>query len=516
VSAGLTEQPVTTPEPATDSPAAERSVLTTVVAVLSALLTGLAYPLPLVHYGTTTAVLPAVLLLPVCLSAVSPFRYARTLLVLAFAAVAGGAAMALLALRDYQVDRSLAISQAVLILTGFLSVGVLLWVARVLTIGRTALLYGVGTLVAAALEPGSWNGNPWKFAFALPVAIILLSLVARRNLVVRLAVLGVLGVVSALLDYRSFFGICMLCGVLLAWQQIGGWKPPRPKAAPIIAVGAMGIAIYYLGTWLLVDGVLGVSLQERSEAQIQSSGSLLLGGRPEWSGTVQLMGLRPEGYGLGVVPGRAEVTAVKAGFAGINAQYNNGYVEHFMVGPTFRLHSIVADFWADAGFFGLALCAMVVFILVSTFTVRLATRTATPLFIFMVLLALWDLAFGTSYSNLPDLTLALALALFPTPAAVRRSRSDRLVERRTARVLARRPTVLGVPRSRGGRSRVLGEGEADSAAYQTGPAGDIARPAGLLLDGGGKDPDGDSQQPAADSDETVYHLPNPYRHGAQT
>jgi hypothetical protein len=523
MSAGLADLPAgakpTTPGPADGGPTAPappRGFAVTSVAVVSVLLVGLAYRLPLVHYGTTTATVPAVLILPVCLSAVSHFRYARTLLVLAFVAVAGGTGMALLALGRYQIDRPLAISQAVLILTSFLSVGVLLWAARVLTIGPTALLYGLATLVGNAVTPGSWGMNPWKYAFALPTAIILLSLVGRRNLVGQLIALGLLGVVSAAFDYRSFFGFCMLCGVLLAWQRIGGWKPPRPKAAPIIAVGALGIAMYYLGTSLLVDGVLGQKLQERSEAQIQASGSLLLGGRPEWSGTARLMALRPEGYGLGVVPGHAEVAAVKAGFASINVDYNTGYVERFMVGPTFRLHSIVADLWADSGFFGLLLCAMVVFILVSAFTVRLAMRTATPLFIFMVLLALWDLAFGTSYTNLPDVTLALALALFPAAAAVRRTRAERIAERRAARVLARRPTVLGVPPTRGTRPRVPSQDAARGPADKTGASGALAGAGRQALDGlrDGARNDAD----AADPDEThqYLHVPNSHRYGAQT
>jgi hypothetical protein len=503
----------TTREPA--GPAPRRDVVVTSIAVASVFLVGMSYRLPLIHYGSNTAAVPAALILPVCLSAVAPFRYARTLIVLAVLAVVGGTGMALLASDSYRIDHVVAISQAVLILTGFLSVGVLLWAARVLTIARTGLLYGVGKLVGVLMDHGSWDTNPWKFAFALPTAIVVLSLVGRRSIVTQGVTLGLLGVVSAAFDYRSFFGFCMLCGVLLAWQRIGGWKPPRPKVAPIVAVGAMGIVMYYLGTSLLVDGVLGQKLQQRSEAQIQASGSLLLGGRPEWTGTVRLMELRPEGYGLGVVPGRDEVIAVKAGFASINVQYNNGYVEHFMVGPTFRLHSVVADFWADAGVFGLLLCAFVLFILVEAFTVRLATRTATPLFIFMAVLALWDLAFGTSYSNLPDVTLALALALFPPPAAVRLRRSDRLAERRTARVLARRPTVLGVPPSRTRGPGVLGEGVADGPADQPGPAGHVPGPGGLALDGAGELSDRELEAAAADPDETQQYLPKPYRYRTQ-
>lgn len=494
-----------------ETPASRPSLPVTALAVALVLMVGLRYKLPLAGHGSTTATLADLLLLPVCLSAVSPFRYARTLLVLTFTAVAGGTGLALLAVNEYQVSTTTAISEAVLILTGFLSVGVLLWAARVLTIARTALLYGLATLAGVSIDPSVWHTNPWKYAFALPSAIALLSLLGRRSIVVQLSVLGLLGVVSAAFDYRSFFGFCMLTGVLLAWQQIGGWKPPRPKAAPIIAVGGLGIVMYYLGTTLLVDGVLGRKLQERSEAQIQASGSLLIGGRPEWTGTVELMKLRPQGYGMGVIPGRAETIAVKTGFAGIHVDYNNGYIEHFMLGSTFRLHSIVADLWAATGVFGLLLCAMAVFILTGAFTVRLATRTATPLFIFMALLGLWDLGFGTSFTNLPDVTLALALALFPPPAAVRLRRSERLANQRVARMLARRPTVLGVPPTRG---TVAGRPAAgvDGPRVLAGAVADVATAGIEPSDEAGfaAEPDQDALGP----DETQY-LPKPYRYRAQ-
>lgn len=431
-------------------------LLVTPVAVLSVLLIGLNRP---VAFGASTALVPGLLVLPICVSAVAGFRYARALLMVGFLALAGGAGMALAGLGGHAVNTRAAVSQSLMILTAVLGVAVLLWVGRVLGIEKVALLWGVGAVVGALLDPARWNGNPWKFAFALPVTVIVLALLARRRRIIpQVVTLGGLGIVSVLLDYRSFFGFCVLTGVLLLWQQIGGWRPPRHKAGSVVVVGGLGLAMYYGGTALLVDGALGPELQERSEAQIEASGSLLLGGRPEWSGTAKLMAETPWGYGLGVRPDTADVKAIKSGFAGINVEYDNGYVERFMAGDSFKLHSIVADLWAYCGVFGLLLCGAIVLILLGAFVTRFATRTGTPLFLFLAILALWDLAFGPSYSNLPDVTLATALALVPPAAALRR-RSDRIAARRRFRVESRRVTSDWLPPSRRGNAGDLLEDE---------------------------------------------------------
>lgn len=481
-------------------------------AIASVLLIGVNQP---IGSGITTGILPVALMLPVCLSAVAPFRYARTLLVLCVVAIAGGACLTMLANERYDVDLQVAITEAVLIFTAVFSVGVLLWVSRLIGIDRVALLYGIAVLINALLDPGRWDDNPWKFAFAFPTAVIVLALVSRRrSVVLQVVSLGSLGLVSVLLDHRSFFGFCVLTGVLLMWQQIGGWRPPRHKFGAVAAVGAAGLAMYFGGTALLVDGALGPELQERSEAQIDASGSLLLGGRPEWSGTVQLMAERPWGYGLGVIPGRDEVKAVKTGFAGINVQYDNGYVERYMLGGAFRLHSIVAETWAYCGIFGLLLCGAIALILLGAFVARFATRTGSPLFLFMALLGLWDLAFGPSYTNLPDVTLALALALCPPPEALR-SKQARIAARRAFRVASRRVSPEGLPPSRRGQAGVLGEGVAEGPADQPRTSGDVAGPAGLPLHRTGDGADQQLQAAPADPDQTVYQLPNPYRKRSQ-
>jgi hypothetical protein len=453
--APVTERPATPPPPVPlVGPARYTQILVLPVAVTSVLLIGLNRPLA---FGASTALVPTLLLLPVCVSAVAGFRYARALLLVGFLAVAGGAAMALASPYGHAVNQRAAVSQALMILTAVVGVAVLLWVGRVLGMEKVALLYGLGAVAGAALDPARWDSNPWKFAFAFPVTVIVLALLTRwRRIIPQVLTLGVLGIVSVLLDYRSFFGFCVLTGVLLLWQQIGGWRPPRHKAGSVIVVGGLGLAMYYGGTALLVDGALGPELQERSEAQIEASGSLLLGGRPEWSGTVNLMAEHPWGYGLGVRPDTADVKAIKAGFAGINVEYDNGYVERFMAGDSFKLHSIVADLWAYCGVFGILLCATIVLILLGAFVTRFATRTGTPLFLFMALLALWDLAFGPSYSNLPDVTLATALALVPPAAALRR-RSDRLAARRAFRVQSRRVTSSWLPPSRRGNAGDLSQ-----------------------------------------------------------
>jgi hypothetical protein len=482
------------------------------VAVLSVLLIGLNRP---IANGVTTAALPVALMLPVSLSAVAAFRYARVLLVLAAVALLGGACLTLISSNTYAVDQNVAITEGLLVLTAVYSVGVLLWVSRLIGIDRVALLYGLAVLLGAALDRAKWGENPWKFAFAFPTVVVVLALVSRtRRFVLQLVALGALGLVSVLLDHRSYFGFCVLTGVILIWQRIGEWRPPRHKAFSVVAVGAAGLAMYYGGTALLVDGALGPELQERSEAQIEASGSLLLGGRPEWSGTVQLMRLRPEGYGFGVIPGTPEVKAVKTGFAGINVQYDNGYVERYMLGGAFRLHSIVAETWAYCGVFGLVLCGAIALVLIGAFVTRFATRTGTPLFLFLAVLGLWDLAFGPSYSNWPDVTIALALALCP-PAAAQRGRRARLASRRAFRVESRQVGATGAQPPSRRAAGVLGEGVADGAGDEAGAPGEGAGAAGPVLHRPGRHA-GEEPQPApADPDQTVYHLPNPYRERAR-
>lgn len=381
-----------------------------VLAAGSVLLIGLHVSL---YYGVTTAALPVALLFPVWTAALSRFRGARSLMMLTLLTLLSGALLAELAAAEHRVDAREALASTTLLATGIGAVGVLLWASRVFPTDRIALLYGVGMLIGEIAAPGKWGSTPWKHGLAFPMAVIALTVLQRmRSGAASLTVLVALGAVSVVLDYRSFLGFCALTVLLLLWQRA---SPPaenkRNRFAPLLLLGAVGLAVYFLVSNLLVRGYLGASLQQRSIAQIDASGSLLIGGRPEWSATVQLMRMNPWGYGVGVVPNADDLMAGKQGFANINVDYNNGYIEKYMLGGQFHLHSIIADLWSSGGLVGLVLAVAIVGTLLTSLSVALSERRASAVLVLVVLVALWDMGFGPIFSNLTDVTLALALAL---------------------------------------------------------------------------------------------------------
>jgi hypothetical protein len=179
----------------------------------------------------------------------------------------------------------------------------------------------------------------------------------------------------------------------------------------VLMISAIGLAVYQLGTSLLVQGFLGQEAQERSVQQIETSGSILLGGRPELTATMALMRYQPWGFGSGAVPSPADVLAAKAGMARIGYQPNNGYVESYMFGGQFKLHSIVGDTWAYFGFAGVLLAVVIAVLVTVNLARRLAARTASGLVVFLSCFTVWNLLFSPLYGSAPTLALTLGLAL---------------------------------------------------------------------------------------------------------
>src|SRR5690606_37117394 len=99
---------------------------------------------------------------------------------------------------------------------------------------------------------------------------------------------------------------------------------------------------------LLTGGYLGSEAQERTTQQIETSGSLLIGGRPEFAATRHLVESRPEGFGLGVVPAWEDIRTARHGLAEVNVELEPVRLR-YMFGGQFRLHSIAADLWAACG-----------------------------------------------------------------------------------------------------------------------------------------------------------------------
>lgn len=388
---------------------------TGVAALLGLFLVGLHRPLPL---GATTGLVAVVALLPLWIGVLRQSRTFAWLAALAGVGVLSGLLLSRAALSDHDFARYEAAATGFLVITMIGAVGVLLWARTMLPLPVAVLALAAGYLVDAILRsPGSVNA--FKYELTIPITAVVLALLAIRRrpvaLVATVAVLATLALANLTFDARSAAGFCVLAAVLVGWQarpapaQRGAWWGRTALALGLGAVGA-----YAAFSELLLSGLAGTELQQRTATQIEQSGSLLLGGRPEWTATWALMRAQPFGFGLGTVPSVSDVTVAKEGMSIAHIPTAEGYIENYMFAGRFELHSIVADLWSNLGLVGLLLGLVIAGLLVQRLSVLLQRRQASALACFVTLNALWALAFAP----LPTEVLVVALALgvlLPTP-----------------------------------------------------------------------------------------------------
>jgi hypothetical protein len=329
-------------------------------------------------------------------------------------AAVSGLVLSTMAAKDHQINPASRVQMTGLLLSGAAALVLILWARREIPLYRVVALYGLGG-VASAVVDGRLS---WKFGVALPATFLILGLTERSGSRVRAAVVvTVLGMVSVLDDYRSLFAFCVLAATLTVWQM-------RPRGAerhlnrwwPAILLAGLGTAMYLLMTTLMAAGYLGEAAQTRTVEQIDRSGSLLAGGRPEWGATLELMSLRPSGYGAGVIPNLEDIHNAAAGLESLNIGLNVER-DRYMFGTEFRLHSLVADLWVRFGLVGVALAATILVAVVRSLSFSLAQRTASTSVILAAVLVLWSLAFEPSYTYWVPACVGIGLVLLPKSTA---------------------------------------------------------------------------------------------------
>ncbi len=401
------------------------------VAAVSLFAVGLNLP---IRSGATTATLAVLVLAPVWVFALSRFRWTGRLYSLVLIALASGLLTPLF-VTERSSNTKLATELLILFLTGFGAVGLILWARTLMPTATVALWFGAGYLCDAILSiPGS--ANIWKFQLSVPITILLLACASvTRRATPTVVVLGIVAVISIAMDSRSFSGFCVLSAVLVMWQARPANASRRAsRASALLALLVGGVALYVAASSVLTSGYLGQEVQERTQQQINQSGSLLVGGRPEWAGTIQLMIRQPQGFGLGTLPNEGDINAAKAGMSAIGTDVNNGYVDHYMFGDHIKLHSVIADLWASFGIGGLLLGIFLLGLVIVCLVDRIRHRQASGLLCLFGLLAAWDLLFGPIHKNLIDVVFAVGLLL---PAAsvvsrVTRSHTQAAGQRTTA------------------------------------------------------------------------------------
>lgn len=385
-------------------------LLARAAAGLLVLLLGAWYP---VMGGLTVATILVLALAPVILPAVRRFRGGTALLGGWLATIAAGLVLAFVSSADHTVVPHLTRDTSLHLLGIALGVPAVLWARTMLRDGEVALLFGAGMLLSAGANLSA--SNPWKFSLAVPVSIVLLALAwLTGRWLVEAAALGVVAALSVVNDSRSMFGLAVMAGALVVWQAgLSRWSRRGTAVRTFVLLAVLGVGAYQLGQALALEGVLGTAAAERSERQIATSGSLLVGSRPEMGATSALVGHRPEGFGLGVLVRGDELAVAKSGMAELGYDPNNGYVERYMFGQGVELHSFVGNLWAWCGLVGVLMGMALLVLVVRGLVTRLADRTASGLVVLLCVRSLWDLFFAPIYSTMVFFTLLLGLLLVP-------------------------------------------------------------------------------------------------------
>ncbi len=364
-----------------------------------------------VFRGITAGMLMALASIPLWIGSIRRYTLGVTISALAFLSIPSGYLLAQRSAVDHIVDQVAQTTWFWLLLSGVAALALVLWARERLPLHEVILLYAIGAVANAVL----FSARSWKFDLAVPVILLVLSIVERQaNRMLPVFAVLALGLYSVINDGRSLLGFCALAAMLTMWQipSVSSEGGRRSRWKPALVVGAAAVGFYMVVSSMLTAGVFGAELQQRSVAQVESSGSLIAGGRPEWSATRELLKLRPMGYGTGVVPGWQDVRAGKAGFQSINVEAD-GYIERFLLGKGFELHSIVSDLWVSFGWVGVALAGVMLVAFVRSMAFRLSDRDAPTSVLFACTLGIWYLMFGTIYGNWLEVCVALGFGMVP-------------------------------------------------------------------------------------------------------
>ncbi len=365
------------------------------------------------------------LLTPVLFINLRRYRWAVAFVASALCACVSGWVLSALARPHYLVSSGNRLFWLTLILGLVFAVGAVAWARTVLPRSMIGLLYGLGMLGSALVSPDLHGDNPWKFALAVPVAVILLSLAGlSRARWLELAVLAVLGLASIIFDSRSYMATFLLAAVLVLWQfRPQNWSRRASAARTAFLMAASGAGVYILGSNLLVGGALGEQAQQRSIDQIRTAGNLILGGRPELAATLRLFAAHPFGFGFGVILGITEVGMAKQAMVDIHYNAADGYVETFMLGNGIELHSVIGDLWASCGLAGILLVVMIAALTGYGLAHFVALARCSALVLFGACWTLWNLLFSPLYSSIPSMSLLLGLVL-----VVKKDKSSSMAE----------------------------------------------------------------------------------------
>lgn len=379
------------------------------LALIVAVLIGSRY---LVYTQITVGYLAAMALTPLWFPLVRRAPLGRAVFLSGFLALLNGWCLWISADTHRPVNNPIAVI-VVFELAGVLaSAGAMYWVMHRVGLSNAVTAYAVGMLAFVNTRSDLFSTSPWRFGFALPVTILVLGLISRSSKVsVGTVALLLLAVASVVGGARSPIGILMLAVLLLSQWSLRDRETDHRRSVigVVVWLALLAYAVYSLGEALLLEGFLGEGVQQRTEQQIQASGTVILGGRPELGATGALMAHSPWGFGPGVGANWYDIEAARNGMAAIGYDPLNGYVENFMFGDVVRLHSNFGELWAAFDFGGLLVAGVIFWTAVSVLG-QGPRGHGDALVLFLTFQTLWNLFFSPWYTSISVLTLLLPVA----------------------------------------------------------------------------------------------------------
>lgn len=352
-------------------------------------------------------------------------RWIRVIGGLTIIAALSGAVLTMVSSVDHtQLSYDLA-SRTVAIVQLAAVVGFLVWAHRVTSLAKTSVAFAVGLAASIPLHVSD-DPNFWRFTLSIPLGVLVLTLCSLTDrLMLTLSVIGALAVVGLLNDSRSNSAFLLLTAVVLIWQRLSVVGSRRARGwGGVISLAAAGAAIAMLLQAAILEGYFGEVTQARTAEQIERGGSVVVGGRPELAASMALIARYPWGLGSGIKASYDDVQTAKSAMAGIGYDPNNGYVERFMFGTGIEVHSVIGDFWIWFGLAGTALVVAILILLGTAIKRGYVAGALTPVLVYLVLRAFWDLPFSPFDSALRLWPLTLSLGIAYASYSFTRARAD--------------------------------------------------------------------------------------------
>lgn len=268
--------------------------------------------------------------------------------------------------------------------------------ARIFAIGLA-----VGGVLAYLFVPNPYAAaDPWKWAFALPVGLVLAAglsgWMGAKMPWVTVAVFGAFGAMNLFLGFRSLGGVSLLATGYLILNVVAGRRQAAPGRSTLrAAAGLVFLAVAVAGTLQLYDAAASTGLLG-SDAQVEyveQSGGLgvLVGGRSEVLASTQAIIDSPIlGHGSWA-KSFAYVDLLADRRSSLGYEIGAGYTDIGLI----PAHSYLMGSWVWAGFLGglfwLTILGIAVWLLANLYSVRMELA---PLLVFSTMLLLWNIAFS--------------------------------------------------------------------------------------------------------------------------